>query len=182
MSSGQGAYEIDLNELQQYITASSGLIPSHSIVQNVSSSLGMGDRWFITIYNELPNPLDKTSLSPYTLGYISSSNVNDPLYPLLGHGVYEIESASSNPTGFQIKNSVITGSIPLGVGNGQYGVLIWKATIPSAQQGKYVIVSKPNVNELGPGAIVPPDSNNAINQYFNKITTTYGANTKPPTN
>jgi hypothetical protein len=182
-SSGQGAYEINLNELQQYITASSGLIPSHSVVQNISSSLDMGDRWFITIYNELPNPLDKTSLSPYTLGYISSSNINDPLYPLLGHGIYEIESASNSPTPrFQLKNSVITGSNPLGIGNGQYGVLIWKATTPSPKQGKYVIVSKPNVNELGPGAIVLPDPNDAINNYYNEITTTYGTNTKPPTN
>jgi hypothetical protein len=183
ISSGQGAYEIELSELQQYITASSGLIPSHSIAQNINDSLNIGNRWFITIYNELPNPLDKTSLSPYTLGYISSSNTNDPLYPLLGHGVYEIESASNNPIpNFKLKNSVITGSNPLGIGNGQYGVLIWKAILPSPKQGKYVIVSKPNVNDLGPGAIVLPNSNEAINQYFNEITTTYGSNTKPPTN
>jgi hypothetical protein len=182
ISSGQGAYEIELSELQQYITASSGLIPSHSIAQNINDSLNIGNRWFITIYNELPNPLDKTSLSPYTLGYISSSNTNDPLYPLLGHGVYEIESASNNPIpNFKLKNSVITGSNPLGIGNGQYGVLIWKAILPSPKQGKYVIVSKPNVNELGPGAIVLPDSNDAINNYYNEITTTYGTNTKPPT-
>jgi hypothetical protein len=60
--------------------------------------------------------------------------------------------------------------------------LLWKAEIPSPVQGKYIVVSKPNVNELGPGAIVLPDSNESINQYFNEITTTFGANTKPPTN
>lgn len=180
IASGQGAYEVELNELGQYMTASTGLIPSNSIVDNISGSLLRGDRWFMTLYNSLPNPLDKNSLSPYTLGYISSSNNNDPLYPLLGHGVYEIVSASNSPSpNFELKDSVITGSSPIGIGNGEHGVILWKASIPSPKQGKYIVVSKPNIDGLGPGAIVLPDSNESINNFYNEITTNFGSNNKP---
>ena len=176
IATNQGAYEIELSELSQYITASSGLIPSHSIVNNITASLNEGNRWFVTIYNELPNPLDKASLSPF----IVDSNADYSNYPLEGRGVYEILSGSG--TSFNLKVEGSSGLPSINIGNGNKGILFWKAEIPSPIQGKYIIVSKPNVNELGPGAIVLPDSNESINQYFNEITTTFGANTKPPTN
>jgi len=175
IATNQGAYEIELSELSQYTTASSGLIPSHSIVNNITASLNEGNRWFVTIYNELPNPLDKASLSPF----IADSNADYSNYPLEGRGVYEILSGSG--TSFNLKVEGSSGLPSINIGNGNKGILFWKAEIPSPIQGKYIIVSKPNVNELGPGAIVLPDSNESINQYFNEITTTFGTNTKPPT-
>jgi hypothetical protein len=176
INTNQGAYEIELNELNQYTTASSGLIPSHSVVNSITASLNEGNRWFVTIYNELPNPLDRASLSPF----IADSNADYSNYSLEGRGVYEIISGSG--TDFNLKVEGSSGLPSINIGNGNKGILLWKAEIPSPVQGKYIVVSKPNVNELGPGAIVLPDSNESINQYFNEITTTFGANTKPPTN
>jgi hypothetical protein len=176
INTNQGAYEIELNELNQYTTASSGLIPSHSVVNSITASLNEGNRWFVTIYNELPNPLDRASLSPF----IADSNADYSNYSLEGRGVYEIISGSG--TDFNLKVEGSSGLPFINIGNGNKGILLWKAEIPSPVQGKYIVVSKPNVNELGPGAIVLPNSNESINQYFNAITTTFGANTKPPTN
>jgi len=177
-----GAYEIELNELGQYITASSGLIPSHSIINNITASLARGDRWFATVYNTLPNPLNQTSLSPYQGYALEYTPSNDPVYPLLYHGVYEIISGSIPSSQLILQDTITRSPLTESFGNGNKGLIIWKAITPSPKQGKYIIVSKPNVNDLGPGAIVLPDSNEAINQYFNEITTTYGSNTKPPTN
>jgi hypothetical protein len=65
--SNYGAFEVQLNELNQYITGS--LTPPLILINNISSSLLAGERWFVTFYTAsgLPNPLDKTSLQPMSL-------------------------------------------------------------------------------------------------------------------
>jgi hypothetical protein len=187
--SNYGAFEVQLNELNQYITGS--LTPPLILINNISSSLLAGERWFITFYTAsgLPNPLDKTSLQPMPLINYSfppqfRQKGTDAQILLAARGVAEITSVRYL-TGSGDGKLTYTPQSAFGepyFGPNERGLILWKATIPSAQQGKYVIIDKPAGNNLGPGAIVPPDSNDAINQYFNKITTTYGANTKPPTN
>jgi len=171
-----GMFEIELNELQQYITSS--LIPSQSIFANVSESIDKGNRWFVTLYNKLPNPLNQASLSPITLpNYAINNLLNKPEYPLASRGVFEIVScslASGIPTLHTSINIPSALEFPTDA-----GIILWKASIPGPKQGKYVVISKPNVTELGPGAIILPNSNEAINNFYNEITTNFGSNTKP---
>lgn len=173
---GGGAFEVELNEFNQYMTASVGLIDSSSLINNISGSLERGNRWFATVYNEVPNPLDRNSLTPYkgyTLQYTPS---NDPSFPLIYRGVYEIISGSGDKLAIKdiISNSGIT------FGSGNYGLFLWKAVIPKKKKDKYIILDKSDVSTMKAGAIILPNSNSDIEQYFNEITTTFGANTKPP--
>jgi len=183
LNTGEGAYEIELNELDQYSLDSTSLIPSHSVVNTIINGLNNGDRWFITIYNKLPNPLTPRTLIPY-LGYdtinMSSSNT---AYPLLSRGVYEIISGSSvtNPPVLNLNYNVTQApnSINLGSNTGEYGAIIWKALIPSPKGGKYVITDKSDIDDLGQGAIILSNSSPTINENFNEITINRGANPKP---
>lgn len=176
-NSGAGAYEVELNELQQYTIASTGLIPSSSVVNNITASLARGNRWFATFYNELPSPLENKTLSPLQGWATTFTPTNDPSYPLLNHGVYEILSGSGQD--LTLSATLNRGGTFI-FGTGQYGVILWKAITPSPKGGKYVIASNSGLNNLGQGAIVLPDSNKAITQNFNEITTTFGSNNKPP--
>lgn len=201
-------YEVVKNSNGQYTTGSLSI--GSVVGNIVSQSINKGEKWFVTILGQetstpntefLPCPLIG-SLLPYNYSYEEVINTDIGYEDILAHnGVYGISMVSGSD--LLILNSELLydyGNGTLEMGSGTYGtlsykrkgMLLWKAHIPEENKNKYIIISGLNsmnnskstndssLTGIGKGAIILPDSNDAIKNNFNEITTTFGTNTKPP--
>jgi len=86
--------EVNTNINGNYITGS--LINSSSFMTSISQGFASGERWFVTLYENLPN-LIVGVLNPLDLGYSNYTVENGYSYPLAANGVYEITSSLISP-------------------------------------------------------------------------------------
>ena len=143
-SSTRSFFTTTTNSSGYYVTSSVSS-SAQNIVSEISNSLALGDRWFISIYKDLNSPINNTYI-PYVEIY--SSYPNTQAYNLGQLGVYEIVSTS----GTTILQTNLSGSIigiAIGGIGGAFGGLIWKAV-----KGEYMILSGNTLSGLGKGALL----------------------------
>ena len=161
--------EVSTNSSGQYITSSTS--PVLTSTEIISSSLNNGHRWYITIYDSLPIPIQGT-LEPFNSGssnsyYITDINDNYP-EPLAKNGVYEITNhVSSNE--FSISPDLPeTGWT---CGSGDKGCLIWRSS-----GGEDVTFDGATLSGVGKGNLITVNSTEVIKENLTYITKTYGTN------
>jgi len=156
-----------------YVTGS--LYSANSMSFDISSSLASGDRWFITLYNDLPVTVQGT-LVPFNSGgqadysTITTSGYNDPV---AYNGVFEILSATSSiasTTTYRVNKLLPAASF--NIGNGGYGILIWKAIT----DGTFVLFNGTTLSGVGKGNLITPTASPTIKNNLTYITQTYGTN------
>ncbi len=165
------ASRVTTNSSGYYITGSA--IANTVMTTEVSNSLASGDRWFVTLYQNLPNPvqgnlvpLNSGSINNYSV--ITSGSYNNPV---LYNGVFEI--STSVPTGtptLYLYDELPTNSG--GFGNGGYGMLIWKAIT----DGTFVLFNGATLSGVGKGNLITDTASPTIKSNLTYITQTYGTN------
>jgi hypothetical protein len=86
--------EVNTNSAGNYITGS--LINSSSFLASINQGFTSGERWFVTMYQNLPSPVIGV-LEPLDLGYSNYTVENGYSYPLASKGVFEITSSLVSP-------------------------------------------------------------------------------------
>ena len=162
--------EVSTNSSGNYITGS--YTPVLAAKDIISSSLNDGHRWYITIYNQLPDIVQGT-LEPFNSGatnnyYITDTNGDYP-NPLAKNGVYEI-------TKYVTSNEfTITPPLPeVGwtAGNGDKGCLIWRSSGVTS-----IEFDNATLSGVGKGNLITPTPSETIIENLTYITKTYGTNT-----
>ena len=143
--------------------------------ESIYDSLINGDRWFITLFNNLDyntnNEIDNNYLTPYNYGFTSIIN-NNYVSPLAFKGVFEILwldvlIGSPNLYYFYLDKEFTQNR---DIGNYDLGALIWKADTTSHN----VIFQNPL--HISKGAFINKYPTKIIKNNFNYITKTYGGN------
>jgi hypothetical protein len=166
------ASRVTTNSSGFYTTGSS--IASVYMCIDISSSLASGDKWYVTLYETLPNPVQGT-LEPFNSG--SSNNysiITRGSYsnPVLYNGVFEIsksELTSFTPTLYFYENLPSSSGV---FGDGQKGMLIWKAIT----DGTFVLFNGATLSGVGKGNLITPTASPTIKNNLTYITQTYGTN------
>jgi hypothetical protein len=162
------------NSASLVTTNSSGFYVSGSAISGsdmiaiISSSLGEGDRWFMSYYSNMTSPVTGTLL-PVNLGYSSSLSDGSYVSPLTVKGVYEITSsgiASSNSFGINPlpRRGLVAGDTA--------GILIWKAITDNT----FVLFNGATLSGVGKGNIITQNASPIIKNNLQYITTTFGIN------
>ena len=160
-----------------YYTTGSGATSNTEASLIISQSLQNGDRWFITLYDNLPNPVQGV-LDPIASGSIVdyTTQTNGAYnYPLTKNGVYEITSVNTTNSYLYLNPYLPQGSSlgQIGGSASNLGMLIWKAV-----QGGYLLFNDATLSGVGKGGLLTSNPNPTIQQDFTYITQTYGNNPK----
>ena len=163
---------VNTNSSGYYITGSTLAAVTMSI--DISSSLAAGDRWFVTLYQDLPNPV-QGNLFPLNSGSLSDySQVTNDGYvsPLLYNGVFEVSKsvATGTPTLWLYNTLPVSSGF---FGNGGFGMLIWKSI-----EGSYMLFNNATLSGVGKGGLVTSTSSPVIQHEFTYITQNFGTNPK----
>jgi hypothetical protein len=153
-----------------YITGST--IPNLTMSMEISNSLASGDKWYVTLYENLPNPVQGT-LEPINSGSLNNySIITRGSYnnPVLYNGVFEISTSISSSLTFYDKLPINSGSF----GNGSNGMLVWKAIV----DGTFVLFNGTTLSGVGKGNLITPTASPTIKDNLTYITQTYGTNPK----
>ena len=143
--------------------------------ESLTPQLNDGDRWFITLYNNLEVPINNNALTPYNTGNSGSLN-GEYINPLGYKGVFEIYGVRFDGGPPDIVTLVIG---PTNftedkiIGGNDLGALIWKAR--AAGDNEFVMVQS-EVGENGPGCFVDQYTTDEIVQNLEKITKEFGSN------
>jgi hypothetical protein len=151
-----------------YITGST--IPNATMSMEISNSLASGDRWYVTLYENLPNPVQGT-LEPLNSGSLNNySIITRGSYnnPVLYNGVFEISTSIASSLTFYDNLPTNSGSF----GNGSNGMLIWKAIV----DGTFVLFNGTTLSGVGKGNLITPTASPTIKNNLTYITQTYGTN------
>ena len=159
---------VSTNSSGQYVAGSS--TDRAIITTNISESLAEGERWFMTLYSNMPSPVIG-NLVPINTGYSASLSPESGggfVNPVTVNGVYEI--ISSNPsTGFiQISPQTQVG-LTVGVTG---GMLIWKAITDNT----FILFNGATLSGVGKGNIITQNASPTIEDNLQSITTTFGTN------
>jgi len=178
--SSSNAITFSFNSASRVTTNSSGFYTTGSSIASVymcidiSSSLASGDKWYVTLYENLPNPVQGT-LEPFNSGssnnysIITRGSYNNPV---LYNGVFEIsksELTSFTPTLYFYENLPSSSGV---FGNGEKGMLIWKAIT----DGTFVLFNGVTLSGVGKGNLISPTASPTIKDNLTYITQTYGTN------
>jgi hypothetical protein len=161
---------VSTNSSGQYVAGSS--TDRAIITTNISESLAEGERWFMTLYRNMPSPVTG-NLVPINTGYSASLSPESGggfVNPVTVNGVYEI--ISSNPsTGFiQISPQTQVG-LTVGVTG---GMLIWKAITDDT----FVLFNGATLSGVGKGNIIMPNASPTIKNNLTFVTENFGTNPK----
>jgi len=165
------ASRVTTNSSGFYITGST--ISGVTMSVEISNSLAGGDRWFVTLYQDLPNPVQGTllplnsgSLNNYSI--ITSGSYNNPV---LYNGVFEISRSvtTGTPTLYLYDELPVNSGF---FGNGGYGMLIWKAIT----DGTFVLFNGATLSGVGKGNLITNTASPTIKNNLTYITQTYGTN------
>jgi len=149
-----------------YVSGSA--ISGSNMIATISSSLGEGERWFMSYYSNMRSPVSG-NLSPVNLGYSSSLSDGSYVSPLTVNGVYEITSS-----GIASSNSFGINPLPrqgLTVGD-TAGILIWKAITDNT----FILFNGATLSGVGKGNIITQNASPTIENNLQSITTTFGTN------
>jgi len=178
--SSSNAITFSFNSASRVTTNSSGFyttgssIASVYMVLDISSSLASGDKWYVTLYETLPNPV-QGNLEPFNSGssnnysIITRGSYNNPV---LYNGVFEIsksELTSFVPTLYFYENLPSSSGV---FGDGKKGMLIWKAIT----DGTFVLFNGATLSGVGKGNLITPTASPTIKNNLTYITQTYGTN------
>jgi len=167
-----------INSASRVTTNSSGFYISGSTISKttmsieISNSLASGDRWFVTLYQDLPSPIQGT-LEPLNSGSLNNySIITAGAYnnPVLYNGVYEVSSSITSSGVLTFYDNLPTNSGSFG--NGQNGMLIWKAIV----DGTFVLFNGTTLSGVGKGNLITPTASPTIKNNLTYITQTYGTN------
>jgi hypothetical protein len=143
--------------------------------ESITTQLNDGDRWFVTLYNNLEVPINNNNLIPYNIGNSGSLNGEYP-NPLSYKGVFEIYGARCDGS-FCTVLSLLIGPTNFTenriIGGNDLGALIWKAR--AAGDNEFVMVQS-EVGSNGPGCFVDQYTTDEIIQNLEKITKNFGSN------
>jgi hypothetical protein len=171
-----GAYSVNLvttNSSGFYTTGS--LYSQNSASFEISNSLASGDRWFITLYNDLPITVQGT-LVPFNSGSQANYSItteNGYNDPIAYNGVFEIISVTASVASTCTWR--LDKSLPLpsfNIGNGGYGMLVWKAIT----DGTFVLFNGATLSGVGKGNLITNTASPTIKNNLTYITQTYGTN------
>jgi hypothetical protein len=164
---------VSTNSSGFYTTGS--LYSANSMSFDISNSLSSGDRWFITLYNDLPITVQGTLVPFNSGGQADYSTVTTSGYadPVAYNGVFEILSATSSvasTTTYRVDKLLPAASF--NIGNGDYGILIWKAIT----DGTFVLFNGATLSGVGKGNLITTTASPTIKNNLTYITTTFGTN------
>ena len=171
-----GAYSMSLvntNSSGFYTTGS--LYSPNSASFDISNSLASGDKWYITLYNDLPITVQGT-LIPFNSGstanysIVTENGYNDPV---TYNGVFEILSVTASVASTCTWR--VDKTLPLStfnIGNGGYGMLVWKAI----EDGTFVLFNGATLSGVGKGNIITQNASPTIKNNLQSITATFGTN------
>ena len=179
-----------------FYQASKPIKPNFSTLGNqINEDLNNGERWFVTVYNELEWPngqgdfnsaLTTGSLSPFNIGYTTKDSRGNYPKPFHYKGVWEILGTRDTfnddifyilcDENFYVPSNLgpamnIGGNVP---GN-SLGMLIWKAK--DTNKSNFIIVQDSATGGVGAGAFTSKFVPDYIKENFEAITKEYGANT-----
>ena len=173
MAGGNLSNLVTTNSSGFYTTGS--LYSLNSASFDISNSLDNGDRWFVTLYNDLPITVQGT-LSPFNSGstadysIITENGYNDPI---AYNGVFEILSVTASVASTCTWR--VDKTLPLStfsIGNGGYGMLIWKAIT----DGTFILFNGDTLSGVGKGNLITPTASPTIKNNLTYITQEYGTN------
>jgi len=153
-----------------YISGST--IPSATMSIEISNSLASGDRWFVTLYQDLPSPIQGT-LEPLNSGSLNNySIITAGAYnnPVLYNGVFEVSSSITAGSILTFYDNLPTNFGAFG--DGGYGMLIWKAIT----DGTFVLFNGATLSGVGKGNLITSTASPTIKNNLTYITQTYGTN------
>ncbi len=170
---GNSVNLVSTNSSGFYTTGS--LYSANSMSFDISNSLSSGDRWFITLYNDLPITVQGTLVPFNSGGQADYSTVTTSGYadPVAYNGVFEILSATSSvasTTTYRVDKLLPAASF--NIGNGDYGILIWKAIT----DGTFVLFNGATLSGVGKGNLITTTASPTIKNNLTYITTTFGTN------
>ena len=87
--------KVDTNSSGYYITGSN--ITKTSFLAAISGGLASGERWFVSLYDNVPNPVQGV-LEPLDFGYANYNVTTGYDFPLAAKSIFEISSATDVPT------------------------------------------------------------------------------------
>ncbi len=162
-----------------YYTTSSVSETSTQLINKIQESLNQGNRWFMTGYVGMPNPIEGP-LSPWTEN--EGKGLNQLANNLIAKGVAEITSTKIGvgpPSHLVLGNldptTFTTGTNFGGTGGApNYGMIVWQA-----QTEGFLLVSNATLSGVGAGALLPSNPSPTIVNNFDSITTNFGSNPKP---
>jgi hypothetical protein len=163
-----------------YYTTASVTETSTQLINKIQESLDQGNRWFMTGYVGMPNPIEGP-LSPWTEN--EGKGLNQLANNLIAKGVAEITSTffggGGPPSNLVLGNlnstTFTTGTNFGGTGGApNYGMIIWQA-----QTEGFLLVSNATLSGVGAGALLSSNPSPTIVNNFDNITTDFGSNPKP---
>ena len=156
--------EVNTNSAGNYITGS--LINSSSFLASINHGFTSGERWFVTMYQNLPSPVVGV-LEPLDLGYTNYTVENGYSYPLAAKGVFEITSSLVSPV--LPTSSYVAGQsiIPL---TGQIG-FINNPGLPTSSYvaGQSTVPLTGKIGFINTGVFTGPTASAVTNLYINDI-------------
>ena len=142
--------------------------PSESLADLINN----GERWFITLFNQLEVPINNDALVPYNVGFTDTDANGNLKTPLEYKGVHEICGVSSLPL-VTVLRTYQPFHETRDLGDGSMGALIWRAR--AAGDNEFVMVQN-GVTDNGPGCFIGEFTPEYISQNIQDITKTYGSN------
>jgi hypothetical protein len=167
-----------INNVSRVTTNSSGFYISGSTISKttmsveISNSLASGDRWFVTLYQDLPSPIQGT-LEPFNSGSLNNySIITRGSYnnPVLYNGVFEVSSSIVSSGILTFYDNLPASSAAFG--NNKNGMLIWKAIT----DGTFVLFNGATLSGVGKGNLILPTASPTIKNNLTYITQEYGTN------
>jgi hypothetical protein len=147
-----------------------------NVINNISSSLSAGERWFVTIYYNL-GLTASGSLTPVNNSYSNINGDGSYAYPLEYNGVYEIDRVSSTQVNVLILTNPVNVSLEMGSqaaslasGTAPAGCLIWKAVT----DGTFVTFNGTTFSGVGKGNLITTNASPTIKGDLNPIIVRYG--------
>jgi hypothetical protein len=159
---------VSTNNAGQYVTGSG--TDKSTITTTISQSLTEGEKWYITLYRNLPTPVIG-NLVPVNTGYSASlppESGGGFVNPITVNGVYEITGSNPSTGVIQISPEPKV-SLTVGVNS---GMLIWKAIT----DGTFVLFNGATLSGVGKGNLITPTASPTIKDNLTYITQTYGTN------
>jgi hypothetical protein len=136
--------EVNTNSAGNYITGS--LINSSSFLASINQGTISGERWFVTFYQNLPNPVVGV-LEPLDLGYNNYTVEGGYSYPLASKGVFEITSSLISVTLPTSSYNAGLGSAPSN-GGIRFNSGTFTGPVASAVTNLYISYEDDNQNNL----------------------------------
>ena len=135
--------KVDTNSSGYYITGSN--ITPTSFLTAISGGLSSGERWFVSLYDNIPNPVQGV-LNPLNFGYTGYNVITGYNFPIAAKSVFEISSATDVPNFPTSSYTASFGSSP-STGGVAFGSGTFTGPLASSVTNLYINVIDDNSND-----------------------------------